>query len=241
MLYTYQKTVQRISRDVTQQVVNLADLTDYINRARRQAALESQCIRVQGTLTLTPLTNNYPFSAITPVVALPGYGGVLNVRQILVALGAGQQWLQPRGFEWFTSFRLNNPAPVPGLPDEWSQFGQGAAGSLYFDPNPDQAYVLTMDTVAYPVALVDDTTPEAIPDFWTDAIPFLTMYLWLLSAQSPGNSDAAAMLQIYQGFMARARAGSTPDVMPNQYPQVPSPADANIFGQAPQRQQAGGG
>ena len=154
----------------------------------------------------------------------------------------GQQWMTPRPFEWFSLYELNDAAPVAGPPKRWSQFGQGAAssiirgGSLYVAPPPDNAYTLALDAVCFPVDLVNDATPEALPFLWTDAIPYYAAYLAYLSAQSPARqADAMRMFQVYSEFVARARRFSTPGILPSNLPQNPSPTMVNQLGLAPQR------
>lgn len=51
MLFTYMKDTQRLLREQKQNYLNPQDLIAYINRARREIAMRSQCIRV-----LTPIS-----------------------------------------------------------------------------------------------------------------------------------------------------------------------------------------
>jgi hypothetical protein len=186
----------------------------------------------------------YPFSAIT-LTNSTGVSGAINARQILRSVASGYQWMRPRPFEWFTFYRLNNPVPVQGPPKEWAQLGQGAApqqganlqvsgGTIYVNPVPDTAYSLWVDCNCFPITLVDDTTPEAIPYLWTDSVAYFAAYLALLSAQSQARQDDAnRMFNRYQEFMNRARQFSTPDVLPGLSPQNPSPVRANQLGITP--------
>ena len=89
-----------------------------------------------------------------------------------------------------------------------------------------------------PIALVDDTTPEAIPYLWTDAVPFFAAYFALLSAQAGARqAEADRMFARYQEFTNRARRFATPSVLPFIYPQSGNPVQANQLGLQP----AGGG
>lgn len=213
-------------------------LTGFINTARGQLAGESQSIRVLGSLTTATNDNSYDFSAIT--LSAAGVQGVINVRTIWSVTSTGQTYLAPRAFEWFSLYNLNaDPTPL-GPPAEWSQYGQGASaqgsplpvdgGSLFISPTPDNAYNLSLDCVCYPVPLVDDTTSEALPYLWTDAVPYFAAYLALMSAQT-GARDAMGqrMLERYQFFAQRAKMYAVPGVLPGLYPQQMPPQ------QAPQR------
>lgn len=146
---------------------------------------------------------------------------------------------------------MNNPVPVQSAPTEWSQYGQGAApktglqaqgGSIYVDPVPDSAYTFQLDCVCYPIDLVDDTTAEAIPYLWTDAVAYFAAYLALLSAQSQARqADANRMFERYTEFVNRARRFSTPSVLNTSYAQNPSPTRVNQLGMSPPRAAGGAG
>lgn len=211
------------------------DLSTYINEARVQVAGEGVCVPVMGTLAVTANLNGpYPFTAITLNPATAGVQGVLNIQTLWYQIGTGQIWMRPRGWPWFTLYELNNAAPVPGPPATWSQYGQGINGTIYLNM-PDQAYTLNVDAICYPEALVDDTTPEAIPPLWQTAVPYYAAYLALLSAQTSSRTEQAdKMLERYELFVKRARQFATPQILPYQYPQSQNPVEANQLG-------AGGG
>lgn len=233
MLHAYMRRVQRLLRDQRSQIINPGDIIDYVNEARTQLAGESECIRVMGSLALLETQNVYLFSAIDlPAAATSGgVQGIFNIRTAWYGVGTGQMWLRPRPFEWFSLYELNSPVPASGPPKIWSQFGQGTTGSLYVAPLPDTDYTLPLDCVGLPVDLVDNTTPEAIPPLWTQAIPFYAVYLAMMSMET-GNDTAGSdkMFAIYQKYVSRARQFSTPSVLPTLYPQIPSPVRANQLG-----------
>lgn len=207
-----------------------SSLTNFINQARGQLAGDAECIRVFASLPLTPGQRTYPFSSID-TASVEGISGVFQVRQALFSIASGMVWVRPRPFEWFTFYRLNNPVPQPGQPNEWAQFAQGEAGSVYIDPVPDIPYTMNLDTVCVPVPLVDDSTPEAIPYPWTDCVPYFAAYLAFLASQVPARqADGDRMLQRYEEFKNRARRYSTPDVLPSMYPQNLSPVRQNQLG-----------
>lgn len=225
-----------------------SDITRWINIARGQLAGEAECIRVLGTLSTVAGQRNYNFSSLdTGVAATTGVRGAIHVRSVQYGVGQGQQWVAPRNWEWFQLYGLNNPVPVNGPPTMWSQFGQGSAGtstgstasgSFYLDPPPDIAYMLYCDCVCYPIALVDDTTIEAIPYLWTDAVSFFAAYYALLSAQTGARqADAARMFEAYSTFVERARKASNPSVNRWLYSQSPDPTLISKLGL--QQKQAG--
>jgi hypothetical protein len=224
-----------------------ADLTRFINTARGQVAGEAGCIRVMGTISTVAGQQPYPFSGVTVgTPATSGVQGIINIRSLSYVVGTGQLWLTPRAWPWFSLYNLNNAAPQQGAPKEWAQFGQGAApppvtapsggsvqgGSFYLSPVPDDIYQINCNSVCYPIALVDDTTVEALPYLWTDAVPFFAAYFALMSAQT--NARMADAAQMYKGhyaeFMDRARKQANSDVNNWLYQQSGDPAQAPKMG-----------
>jgi len=170
-----------------------------------------------------------------------------NVGQNIYGL-AGQQFVVPRSWEWFTLYHLNNPVPDVGPPSVWSQFGQGSAGtgtgssatgSFYLDPPPDAVYSLNLDCVCYPIALALDADPEALPYQWTDCVPFFAAYYAYLSSQTGARqADAERMFNHYKEFLQRARQAANPSVNRTQYEQASSPVQAVKLGIKPPQQGA---
>jgi len=227
-----------------------ADLTAYVNIARGQLAGEAECIRKIGTVTTVVGQQPYNFSSISlGTSAVTGIDGAIHVRRVAYGVGSGQRWIPGQSWEWFDLFELNNPVPQQSFPRTWAQFAQGAApgttgsgggGSFYISPPPDTTYTLYCDCVCYPIALVDDTTVEAIPYLWTDAVPFFAAYYALLSSQTSARmADAERYYNHYQTFFERGRKAANPSVQRWQYQQSLDPVQAAKLGIKPQ--QGGGG
>ncbi len=203
-----------------------------INTARNQVAAQGECIRNYALLVVTSAAQQYPFSAIALATAIPpnSVASVLNVRKATVALGSGQTRMYSREFEWFQNYILANPVPVPGQPKYWAQYGQGVNGTLFLNL-PDGPYTLTLDCACLPKPLISDTTPEAIPELWTDAVPYYAAWLSMTDLQR--QADAEMMLKRFDLLMARARQTATPTVLPHQFSGGPDPMMANRLGIAP--------
>lgn len=209
------------------------DLTSYINTARSQLAGEGECIRAIGTLSTAASVNAYEFSGLslgTPAVT--GIAGAIHIRSLSYDVGTGQAWITPQPWEWFNYYVLNDPiANSPdqlGPPVTWAQYAQGAkaptgigrGGSFYIN-YPDAAYNLRADCVCYPIDLADNTTVEAIPFMWTDAVPFFAAYYALMSSQMQARmADAIRYYEMYKEFVARARQAANPSVLRFQYEQA---------------------
>lgn len=209
-LFEEMQRTQLLLDDLGFAVFNDADIVRYVNMARGQIAGQSGCIRVMGTLAVTGASQVYLFSTIS-LGGASGVQGVLHVRQVTYQVASGALFVHPRSFPYFNLYYLANAAPQPSPPAAWSQFGQGASGSLYVN-KLDAGYTLNVDTVCYPSALALDSDPEAIPYMWTDAIPFLAAYYAALSKKD--DEGAKRMMDAYNDFMNKARAGANPSVMP---------------------------
>jgi len=63
---------------------------------------------------------------------------------------------------------------------------------------------LDADAVCLPTALTSDSTPDALPDPWIDAVPYYAAYLCY--ANSSRKDDAKNMLELYNLQMREARS-----------------------------------
>jgi hypothetical protein len=238
MLTAYQTALVNLLQAPQQPtpLISPSQQTVFINTARGQVAAEGECVRVYGSLTLTVGQRSYTFAGIN-VSSVPGVSGVNNLRTLWYLTASGQVWVPTREFEWFGLYNLNNPVPGSGAPKVWAQLGQGQAGTIFIDPLPDLAYVCPVDLVGVPVPLVDDSTVEAIPALWTDAVPFYAA--WLAFKNLLRFADAEAVMTNYKDLVGRARAAATPSILPGQNPQAIDPVAMNRLGLSPPR--GGGG
>jgi hypothetical protein len=204
------------------------DLINYVNEAREQIAGEGECIvgLAQGSLTNAVPAYSFSifssFSALTPGgTALTGIQGVLTIRQLSIVNAAGtvNTTLATRPWFWMERYWLNSGAAIAsGQPREWGQLGRGANGTFSIGPAPVAGNFphINADCALLPIPLVDDTTPEAIPVPWQDAVPFYAAYKALLSAQR--RDDANQMFQRFEAYMRRAVQNSTPTRYPTNFP-----------------------
>ena len=222
-----------------------SDLTRFINIARGQIAGEGECIRVVGTIKTVINQQSYKFADINiGIPTVTGVQGVINIQSLSRSVANGALWMTPRPWPWFSLYVQNTPLPASGPPTQWAQYSQGAApgtqpggasvngGSFYVDTLPDQIYTLNCNTVCYPIPLAVDGDPEALPYFWTDAVPFFAAYFALMSAQT--NARMADAAQMYKGhyneFMDRARKQSNAGVDRWLYQQAGDPAQGPKMG-----------
>ena len=138
-----------------------------------------------------------------------------------------------------------------GPPAHWAQYAQGSAtpvsgssatGSFFIWPPPDNIYTLNCDCECYPITLANDSTVEAIPFLWTDAVPFFAAYYAFLTSQTGARyGDADRMYNYYKEFLSRARSAANPDVLTSQYEQAPDPTIINKLGVSQRGQSQNGG
>lgn len=212
MLAAYQAQLQALIQapNSPSPLVPAASQTSYINIARAQLAADAECIRVTGALALVAATQAYAFSAIV-LPGAQGYGSVIAVRSGIVA-GVGK--LEIRPWEWFQAYY--SEVSGAGLPRIAAQQGQGVNGTLQFWPQPAAPGSVNIDCVVLPIDLADDTTVEAVPRLWRDAVPFYAAWLAMQSLQR--QADAEAMLKRYMMLAQRGRQLATPTELPDYLP-----------------------
>jgi hypothetical protein len=212
-------------------LISTALLTQYINIARGQVAGQAECVPAIGQVVTTPGITGYAFSTIGfSATDAPMIAGAINIRMINLVTATGQKRLTVREWPWFNNFIIAKPTETRGPPKVWTQYRQGSQG-VFFINIPDQAYELAVDAVCYPVPLVDDTTVDAIPYLWTDAVPFYAAYYTYMAFQR--QADADHFLNRFGELMGRARVAATPPVLPGSYPQGPDPMLPNRLGVHP--------
>lgn len=237
-LNAYLAQVQSLLDDFGGVEYTTANLTIYINDARVQVAGASESIRGLASLALTNGTPNYAYASATGFAT--GVGGLLSVRKMRVQVSGVFVEVMNREWDWFWSYCLCGPAAsTPGAPNTFSELNPGIAGQLYVSPTPNQGYTASLDAVCYPIPLVNDSTVEALPYPWTEAVQYYAAYLALLNAQR--NADADAMFQRYEVFERRGTQMTTPTALPVNRPGGPGAKIASTKSVLTTPQQAGGG
>lgn len=79
-LFDYMKATQRLVRDTSQALINPQTLISYINRARREVAMRSQCLRVLpptsgGVMTITVTAGGSGYTNPTVTISAPDSPG----------------------------------------------------------------------------------------------------------------------------------------------------------------------
>jgi hypothetical protein len=167
------------------------------------------------------------FSTLNTLAALtPGISEVIAVNTVACQWGTGSVYkpmLRKRSWSWYQANCRVYSVSAMNFPAYWSQYAQGVNGSFYLFPIPGQQMSMDLDTTCLPVPLTSDSTPDAIPYPWSDAVPYFAAYLCFQN--STRIADAGRMfnespqaLGLYQIFMRRARKMSEASAfVPDQY------------------------
>lgn len=271
-LFDYLKQTQRFIRDAKQELINPYDLTEYVNRARREVAMRTASVRlltpITGSIIAYSITNagagytaptvtvsapdfpsGYPpfpngsqataaateisgsisavhstyggYGYFEPVVtindptgtgataqpilsginalyegqevynfssvnlsAYPGFGSVYLVRSVSIIYADYRYSLPMYSFSTYQAMIRQYPFQYQYVPTFGSQFGRGSSGSLYMYPIASQTYQMEWDCSCLPLDLLTDQDVEAIPEPWTDSVPFLAAYFAFLEIQN---------------------------------------------------------
>jgi hypothetical protein len=182
-------------------------LTQYINIARVQVAVDGECVRTSATLSnISPGTTVFQLTDMTLPPA-SGYAQAIVLR----AAYLGTTRVDIRPWDWFVAYHMNQPAtPTPVM----AQQQQGSWGTFWINGPGGNMWA---DVVALPEDLPDDTTfADAIPYPWSDAVPFYACYYAYMAFQR--QADANIFMERYRDLMRRARGEATSTNLPDNDP-----------------------
>ena len=165
---------------------------------------------VQFPNLLNPGQEVYPFSSIN-LSQNPGCASVYYVRSIAIIFSNFRYPISIYAFSVYQAKIRNWPFGYQYVPTYASQFGQGTSGSFFVYPLPSQSYQYELDCLCLPSDLTDDNSVEAIPQPWTEAVPYMAAHLGMIELQ---NYNAAQFfLGLYEKFALNysqyARVGRT--------------------------------
>jgi len=156
----------------------------------------------------------YPFSDVD-LTANPGVRAIHMVKGISIIYANYRYSLPVYAFSIYQARVRQYPFQYTYVPAIASQYGQGVDGSFYVYPLPNATYQYELDCLCIPDDLLNDQSFEALPDPWTDAIPYFACYYAMLSLQ---NFNAAKMYQqLYDEFALRCSTYARPGRMINPY------------------------
>ncbi len=172
-------------------------------------------LTTQSVNTLNQGQECYPFSAVDLSI-FPGVASIYMVRGVSIIYSNYRYSLGIYSFSTYQALiRQYVASQFQYVPAFGAQFGQGTAGSFFLYPPPSQTYAMEWDCQCLPQDLIDDQSVEALPDPWTDAVPFYAAHLGFLELQN-GNT-ARQYLELYDERMKRLGAYTRPGRAVNPY------------------------
>lgn len=156
----------------------------------------------------------YNFSDI-PLDTFPGVASIYWVKSISIIFANYRYSLLTYSFSTYQAQIRNFPLNYQYVPAVCAQLGRGTLGSLYLYPVSSQPYQTEWDCLCLPIDLVDDESVEAIPQPWTDLVPFLAAHYAFLELQ---NLNSAAYYDtLFNRKMNDFSAWSAPGRVSNRY------------------------
>jgi hypothetical protein len=175
---------------------------------------------VQLQVITTPINvtqifqESYNFSDF-PVSQFPGVKSVFAVIETSVIYANYRYSLPYYAFSVYQSMIRQYPRQYYYVPTMHTQFGQGTNGNLLMYPIASQQYQFEVDCLCLPVDLVSDNDYEALPEPWTDSVPYFAASLCYEEIQ---NLNAAAYYQKkYDDFVHKYSAYARPGRINNVY------------------------
>jgi len=114
----------------------------------------------------------YKFSDF-PISTFPGIGAVFSVLDVSILYNNLRYTLLQYPFSQYQAFVRQYPFQFSYVPVAYTIFQQGQGGSILAYPFPSQQYPFEPDCLCYPSDLVTDSDFEALPEPWTEAVPYL--------------------------------------------------------------------
>jgi len=194
------------------------DLTAAINRARRRVAERGQCVRVLPTGNNTVQAQEvYPFSTVNALIAAqsPGVGSIVGVNSIAVSWGTTKPVLERWTWQELQAYGRAVQNTFQNYPYVWAQYAQGDFGSVYLWPIPSGAYQMDWDCICTVLDLNSDSDPEALPQLWSEPVPYYAAYVAYQYAQRM--EDAREMFNEYVRKLNQARENAEMPQIPDMY------------------------
>ena len=171
------------------------------------------CITVPLSL-LQPFQETYAFADM-PVSQFPGVKSVFAVLDVSVIYSNYRYSLSYYAFSVYQAMIRQFPRQYYYVPTMYTQFQQGAQGSLLMYPLPSQQFQIEFDCLCLPTDMVYGDDFEPIPEPFTDAVPYLAACLCYQELQ---NANMARYYQEqYDNYVHRYAAYSRPGRTNNPY------------------------
>lgn len=157
----------------------------------------------------------YPFSGINFTAFAAGVKSILSVRSVSVIYANYRYSLPVYSFSTYQAMVRNYPFQYQYVPTIAAQNGRGAAGNFYLYPLPSQTYQMEWDCLCLPTDLTNDQDYEALPEPYTDAVPYMAAYFGFLERQD--YNRARGMHDLFTEFTHRYGTATLPGRVSSPY------------------------
>jgi len=176
-----------------------------------------------GTITVTPFVTTvinqetYPVSSYNGAVQqyAPGAQNIIGIQSVSVSWGSFKPTLENVSWTKFQARYRSYNIGQQNYPSVWSRYGRGLGAVIYLWPIPAVVSQMDLDTYCQVIPLVNDTTVEALPEPWTNAVKYYAAYLAYLNAQR--KDDAMFMQQLFKEHLVANGVADTPSMSPSAY------------------------
>ena len=200
LLSQYQTQVRRLLNDAQKNYWTDGELTDYINDAREQTAVDTLCVRQFQNGILKAAQEKYEYTDVG--LALPQGNQVVDMINITIIWGNTRF---PLGYAPFTLFS--------GMFRQWVGYQRVPVAFTIYNATqfwvawtPDIDYQAEFDTAIIPLRLANDNTVDTIPHRYDQAVKFYAAYQARFKLQQ--YTEAERMRKEYE--MMTARLGAMP-------------------------------
>lgn len=156
----------------------------------------------------------YAFSSVD-LSSFPGVQSVYLIKSVSLLYSNYRYSLACPSFSSYQASLRAYPLQYQYVPFYCAQYGQGTAGSFFMYPLPSQAYQMEWDTLCLPQDLTDDQSVEALPQPWTEAVPYFAAHLAYLELQN--HNFARGYKELFDEFMHRYSVYARPGRVSNPY------------------------
>lgn len=140
-------------------------------------------LHVGGINLLNNSQEVYKFSDID-LSMFPGVDSAYLVHGVAVVYANYRYVLDSLSFSEYQAYVRKFPFQYKWTPTIFSQYGQGADGSLYCFPIPSQTYQSEFDCFCIPSDLETNQDYEALPEPWCGAVSWYAVHLAFLEIQN---------------------------------------------------------
>lgn len=156
----------------------------------------------------------YNFSDVD-LTMFPGVDSIYTIRSVGLLFSSYRYVLGVYDFTTMQALIRNWAQQQTYVPAVCAQYGQGVDGSFYFYPIPSQPYQLEWDCLCLPQDLTTNLSVEAIPQPWSDAVPYFAAHLCYLELQ---NFNAGkGYLDLFDKMLLRYSQYARPGGAANRY------------------------